>query len=192
MLLLRHNNEDVNATTHNPVLATEVADHRLRKHADYQRVYREGRKNFSASMSYFFALRGVESSARGPRFGLTAGKVLGKAVERNRIKRRLRDIVRRNAAIVRADVDIVLHPRRTVLTIEFARLESEVVRILTTIQSAIEKKAVRKQVTDSSNTVPEPPRVPQVREANLGSRRRTNQDTHKQASKGTGRDGVRS
>ncbi len=122
------------------------ADHRLRRHADYQRVYREGRKHFSASMSYFYALRGGGSLAStGPRVGLTAGKVLGKAVERNRIKRRIRDIVRRQAPIVRADVDIVLHPRRSVLTIEFAKLESEVVRIFTNIQSTIDKGKGQRQ-----------------------------------------------
>ncbi len=124
----------------------EAADHRLRKHADYQRVYREGRKQFSPSMSYFYALRNADSPVpAGPRVGLTAGKVLGKAVERNRIKRRLRDIVRRHAPIVCASVDIVLHPRRSVLTIEFARLESEVVRLFTNIQEAIDKGTSRRQ-----------------------------------------------
>lgn len=128
-----------------------VADHRLRKHADYQRVYREGRKNFSASMSYFYALRAHDSpTPSGPRIGLTAGKVLGKAVERNRIKRRMRDIVRRHKSLVLADVDIVLHPRRTVLTIEFAKLESEVTRILTTIQVAIEKGSAKQKASQVS------------------------------------------
>lgn len=114
-------------------------DYRLRKHADYQRVYREGRKQFSSSMSYFYALRG--EGAPGPRVGLTAGKVLGKAVDRNRIKRRMRDIVRRRVAIVGANVDIVLHPRRSVLAADFEKLESEVVRIFTGIQAAIRKQA---------------------------------------------------
>jgi ribonuclease P protein component len=131
---------------------TEAADHRLRKHADYQRVYREGRKQFSPSMSYFYALRDADSPVpAGPRVGLTAGKVLGKAVERNRIKRRLRDIVRRHAPMVCASVDIVLHPRRTVLTIEFARLESEVVRIFANIQDAIDKGAGSRQSSTRSN-----------------------------------------
>ena len=137
--LLRHN-KDVPVTSPKLGAASPTADYRLRKHADYQRVYREGCKGFSASMSYFYALRGAGSpTAAGPRIGLTTGKVLGNAVERNRIKRRMRDIVGRRAAMVSADVDIVLHPRRSVLMIEFAKLESEVVRIFSTIQGAIDK-----------------------------------------------------
>jgi ribonuclease P protein component len=105
-------------------------------------------------MSYFYALRGVGSGTpAGPRVGLTTGKVLGKAVERNRIKRRMRDIVRRQAAIVCADVDIVLHPRRVVLTIEFAKLESEVVRVLTTIQSSIDKGNVKPKTKPQDSQV---------------------------------------
>ena len=117
-------------------------DHRLRKHADYQRVYREGRKQFSASISYFYALRAADSIVPpGPRVGLTAGKVLGNAVERNRIKRRMRDIVRRRVTIVGGNADIVLHPRKSVLTMDFAKLESEVARIFTNIQSMLDKSA---------------------------------------------------
>ena len=135
---LRHN-KDVPEASVKLAPSQAAADHRLRRHADYQRVYREGRKQFSASMSYFYALRGAGSQTpAGPRVGLTAGKVLGKAVERNRIKRRMREIVRRQVAIVNADVDIVLHPKRSVLTVEFAKLESEVVHIFTNIQSAID------------------------------------------------------
>jgi ribonuclease P protein component len=151
-MLLRHN-KDVSGVSPKPVLrplAAAAADHRLRNHADFQRVYREGRKQFSASMSYFYALRGAGSQTpAGPRVGLTAGKVLGKAVERNRIKRRMRDIVRRQVAIVSADVDIVLHPRRLVLTVEFAKLESEVVRIFSNVQSVIDKNKSRQNAPHS-------------------------------------------
>lgn len=101
---------------------------RLRKHADYQRVYKESRKHFSSSMSYFFRMRGPED-ASGPRVGLTAGRVLGKAVDRNRIKRRMREAARLHLAELPCSVDVVLHPRRSVLDVEFAKLEREVGRI---------------------------------------------------------------
>lgn len=139
-------NQCMRTTTSGARSQTSSPDHRLRKHADYQRVYREGRKQFSPSMSYFFSLRSeLASGSAGPRIGLTAGKVLGKAVERNRIKRRMRDIVRRRAAIVHADVDIVLHPRKSVLTMDFAKLESEIVRIFSSIQAAIDKQSAAKR-----------------------------------------------
>ena len=108
-------------------------DARLRKHADYQRVYQRSRKNFSRSMTYFFAER-TSTPPVGPRVGLTAGRVLGKAVERNRIKRRMREAVRMNLALLTWDVDVVLHPRKTVLTAEFDRLLGEVSKIFSVIE----------------------------------------------------------
>jgi len=66
----------------------------------------------------------------GPRVGLTAGKVMGKAHERNRLKRRMREALRRHVDLLPQGCDLILHPRRSVLTIEFAKLEAEVVRIL--------------------------------------------------------------
>ena len=104
-----------------------LAGSRLRKHADYQRVYAEGRKHRSASMSWFLAR---QAEALTPRVGLTVGKVLGKAHERNRIKRRLREVLRRHVGQLPAGCDLILHPHRTVLTLEFTKLDAEVVRIL--------------------------------------------------------------
>jgi len=66
----------------------------------------------------------------GPRVGLTAGKVLGKAHERNRIKRRVREALRRHVELLPEGCDLILHPRRSVLTVEFGKLEAEIVRIL--------------------------------------------------------------
>ncbi len=107
---------------------------RLRRHADYQRAYAAGRKRQSASMSWFLAPQQCAypgtAPLPGPRVGLTAGKVLGKAHERNRIKRRMREAVRRHVDLLPLGCDLILHPRRTVLIIEFAKLEAEIVRIL--------------------------------------------------------------
>jgi ribonuclease P protein component len=105
---------------------------RLRKHADYQRAYAAARKRQSASMSWFLAPRlpAMGEAFEAPRIGLTAGKVLGKAHERNRIKRRMREALRRHLELLPKGCDLILHPRRSVLTLEFAKLEVEIVRIL--------------------------------------------------------------
>jgi len=87
-------------------------------------------------MSWFLGVRPAESKEtlpgrQAPRVGFTAGKVLGKAHERNRIKRRMREAVRRHVEMLPAGCDLIFHPRRLVLTMEFAKLEAEIVRILT-------------------------------------------------------------
>ncbi len=118
---------------------------RLRKHADYQRVYKAGRKQFGRQMAYFFALRDADAAARcetdGPRIGLTVPKALGKAVARNRIKRRLREAVRSALPALSAPVDVVLHPKRSVLDAEFALIQREVETIFRSVQAAIDKAA---------------------------------------------------
>jgi len=84
-------------------------------------------------MSWFLAPQATEEGVKGyaaPRVGLTAGKVLGKAHERNRIKRRMREALRRHIGLMPAGYDLILHPRRLVLSMEFAKLEAEVMRIL--------------------------------------------------------------
>jgi len=109
---------------------------RLRKHADFQQAYASAKKHQSASMSWFLAPRSAapnEAKAARldtPRVGLTAGKVLGKAHERNRIKRRMREALRRHVDLLPACCDLIFHPRRSVLMLDFTKLEAEVVRIL--------------------------------------------------------------
>jgi len=111
-----------------------LAGVRLRKHADYQRVYGASRKHQSASMSWFLARQTEPANPQAesylPRVGLTAGKVVGKAHERNRIKRRIREALRRHVDLLPIGCDLILHPRRSVLNLEFAKLEDEIVRIL--------------------------------------------------------------
>ena len=128
-----------------PVTPSAAVSIRLRKHADYQRVYKAGRKQFAKQISYFFSLRPESTpeyvpgrpSIEGPRIGLTVGKPLGKAVDRNRIKRRLRDVVRRNVVLLEGPVDVILHPRRSVKDLEFKTLEREVVGIFRSVQRSV-------------------------------------------------------
>jgi ribonuclease P protein component len=100
---------------------------RLLKHADFQRVYKTGRRQFTGNMTVFF-LRREAAPEESSRVGLTVGKILGGAVERNRIKRRMREAVRLSHSACDGPVDIVFNPRKSVLTLSFTELVNEVTR----------------------------------------------------------------
>ncbi len=127
--------------TSKPAQRQTLAHSRLRKHADYQRAYAASRKRQSTSISWFLAPQIAPQTTEGapapaaPRVGLTVGKVSGKAHERNRIKRRMREALRRHVDLLPKGFDLILHPRRVVLTMDFAQLEREVLRILEQAQS---------------------------------------------------------
>jgi ribonuclease P protein component len=123
---------------------------RLLKHSDFERVYKQGRRHFSPHMTVFFLRRAAGAlPEKGSRVGFTVGRVLGGAVERNRIKRRLREAVRLRRSLLElalegavdvVGVDVVINPKKSVLKLEFAVVLEEVGRAL----DAIAKKLVEK------------------------------------------------
>ena len=80
-----------------------------------------------------FVLQARErGDAAAPRFGFTVSKKVGTAVERNRVRRRLREIVRRNAALIPQTAhDYVLIGRRAALTMPFERINAEFLGAMT-------------------------------------------------------------
>jgi len=105
---------------------------RLRKHADFDKVYRTGRRLFSAHMTVFFLRRDP-----GPaRVGFTVTRAMGTAVERNRIRRRLREAVRLNLGTVGNGVDVVIHAKKSAQAADFAELREEIARAFGKIKSS--------------------------------------------------------
>jgi ribonuclease P protein component len=116
---------------------------RLLRHADFERVYKQGRRHFSASMTVFYWARpgmdaeaqmGTKTRARAPaphpptglRIGFTVGRVLGGAVVRNRMKRRLREAVRMSLPAAGVAADVVINPKKSLLSADFADVLNEV------------------------------------------------------------------
>ena len=128
---------------------------RLLKRVEYEAVYGAGQRRSSPQFSVFFRAQTAlpkeaigrepprESSAveapaasRASRFGISIKKALGGAVVRNRIRRRIREILRRNRTEIPTGWDIVIHPKSTVAQAAFVPLEAELVRLLRGIRSA--------------------------------------------------------
>jgi ribonuclease P protein component len=107
---------------------------RLLRHADFERVYKQGRRHFAAHMTFFYLRR---AQGDGLRVGFTVGRILGGAVERNRMKRRLREAVRLRRPATSVSVDVVINPKKSLLTADFAELQNEVSRAFDVIQKAL-------------------------------------------------------
>lgn len=96
---------------------------RLRRTADYIAVRQRGR----SWPGRFLILATLEQAppAGGPLAGFTVTRGVGPAVVRNRVRRRLREIVREFLPRIRQPVMIVTIPRRAAADAEFAELRRE-------------------------------------------------------------------
>jgi ribonuclease P protein component len=101
---------------------------RLKQRADFLAVAKGAKAPAGA-----FVLQARERGDAAPsRFGFTVSKKVGTAAERNRVRRRLREIVRRNAALLpESGHDYVLIGRRAALGMPFGLMVSEFLGAMT-------------------------------------------------------------
>jgi ribonuclease P protein component len=126
---------------------------RLLRHADFERVYKQGRRHFSASMTVFYwprpdadaqmtkKTRKGASAPHGLRVGFTVGRALGGAVQRNRMKRRLRESVRLSRPLPGVAADVVINPKKSLLSTDFSAVLNEVARAFEVIEQKLSGKA---------------------------------------------------
>jgi ribonuclease P protein component len=89
-------------------------------------VYRTGKRRSSSHFTVFFRANQLPQS----RFGFSIKKALGGAVVRNRMRRRVREIVRCHLLEIPAGWDIVIHPKSKVASAPFAVLTADLLRLL--------------------------------------------------------------
>jgi ribonuclease P protein component len=99
---------------------------RLVRRGEFDAVYRTGKRRSSSHYTVFFRANELPLS----RFGFSIKKALGGAVVRNRIRRRMREIVRCHRLEIPAGWDIVIHPKGTVAQAAFPALTADLLRLL--------------------------------------------------------------
>jgi ribonuclease P protein component len=103
---------------------------RLKQHADFQRTGR-GRRTQAQSFTLQSQRRPDASPETVARFGLTVTRKVGNAVVRNRIRRRLKEVLRLNSALeTLQDHDYVLVVRIEALSRPFDLLKKDLERAL--------------------------------------------------------------
>lgn len=98
---------------------------RLLRRSEFRRVYDEGLRRNAPLCTVFFRSNGLPQS----RLGITVPARLGKAVLRNRLKRRLREAFRLNRSALPGGWDILVNPREAVATVPFPALVRELLRL---------------------------------------------------------------
>lgn len=96
-------------------------DLRLRANRDFQQVYRRGR-----SWAHPLLALHVLPQTEGKRVGISVSRKVGKAVVRNRVRRRLRELLRTRIGCWKTGFDAVFVVRQAAAPAEFAELAEAV------------------------------------------------------------------
>ena len=78
---------------------------RLKKRSDFEKIFKKGKRAFS------FTLTMIYRPAEKTTMGISIGKRHGKSVQRNRIKRLIREAFRHSVEHMQGSYDIVLLPK---------------------------------------------------------------------------------
>lgn len=105
------------------------AEQRLRRQGDFKYVREKGRRFDCGAFTLWAVRRAAETTSdqpayAGPRVGVVASRVaVGGAVQRNRAKRRLREVFRQHQGLVPAGYDLLLVARSSLNRLEYAEME---------------------------------------------------------------------
>ncbi len=99
-------------------------DHRLKKNSQFQYIYRKGERFHTENFTLFV----VKSKYADYRIGFSISKKLGKANKRNLLKRRMREIVRRDLQIP-SFCNYVVLSKENATELSFDQLKNELKRL---------------------------------------------------------------
>lgn len=124
---------------------------RLRKDAEFQRVYRKG----TALYNRQFKVVQKPNGSNRKRFGFSITKKLGKAHVRNKLKRRLREIVRNHLDRFQNGTDYVVIPRDETANMSYEELEKSLLHCMRQkpqVQGKTSRSRNQKQKKSNSQT----------------------------------------
>ena len=97
----------------------------IKMNYEFRRVYSKGKSAATPRMVLY-----VRKNGRGEnRLGVTVGKKIGKAVVRNRVKRRFREIYRLNEKDIRTGCDLIMAARVMSARAEYSELNRDFLRL---------------------------------------------------------------
>ena len=98
----------------------------LKKNKEYRHVYSRGKSYADRYLVIYYLSNNLDVC----RFGFTVSKKTGNAVTRNRVRRLLKEVCRLNSNVFTGGFDLVLVARRSIVGLDFWRVEESLLRII--------------------------------------------------------------
>jgi ribonuclease P protein component len=94
---------------------------RIRNKKDFSEIYKKGRR----LKGRYFVLVFVPNGLNYSRLGVVVSKKVGPARDRNRVKRRFRELFRRNKSLLPGNFDLVLIARPEIVQLDWQKMKEE-------------------------------------------------------------------
>ena len=105
----------------------------LRAREDFARIYAKGRSRSDRNLAVRFVPNGRDHD----RFGISTGRRLGGAVQRNRVRRRVREILRRSSNDTGHGWDILIIARPPAVDATYDELRTTLERLLGSVRRSV-------------------------------------------------------
>lgn len=102
-------------------------ENRLRKSKEFDRVYKHGKNYWNRQLTIYVYKNNTETT----RVGYTITKKIGNAVTRNKVRRRMKEIVRLNFENIDSGYDIIFIPKKNVVDLPYDKLEKSMIHVMT-------------------------------------------------------------
>lgn len=100
--------------------------YRIKKNIEYKRLYNRSKRFYNRD----FIMLKAKSKNDYPRFGFVITRKFGKANKRNKIRRRLKEIIRLNLDVFENNIDYVITPKYHTLDLDYKTLENSLKHIV--------------------------------------------------------------
>jgi ribonuclease P protein component len=97
----------------------------LRKSRDFRKVIEGGQREILETIT----ARRLPNQMDVTRIGIAVTRKVGSSVKRNRIKRRIREAIRKNASFLPSGEDVVISPRQGCMKADFKDIERDIRRL---------------------------------------------------------------